>query len=113
MTHHHELGMPFEEPADVHRALLMLVEDFGSLDWNLHRPDILDDSELQAVVEVSQNLQIAHAAMVLEWLRVRLPRFDDELRKHLFTPQTIEWQTDETKIESGLYSPAWPNAARF
>lgn len=94
--------MPFVAPVDVHRALLMLVEDFGALDWNLHRQDTADDSRLRALVEINQQQQMVRAAMVLEWLRHRLPRFDEQLRKYLFASEDLHWRADQTPAATDI-----------
>ena len=48
------------------------------------------------------NEEVEHAAMVLEWIRRREPRFDKELKAYLFTTAPItKIEKEEEKREAG------------
>ena len=77
----------------LHYAIVSLMEELEAVDWYRQRADYTDDPELKAVLLHNANEEIEHAAMVLEWIRRREPRFDKELKEYLFTTAPI------TKIE--------------
>jgi hypothetical protein len=51
--------------------------------------DACKDDELRAILAHNRDEEKEHAAMVLEWIRRRDPRFDKELRDYLFTDEPI------------------------
>lgn len=73
----------------LHYAIASLMEELEAIDWYRQRADDTDDAELKAVLLHNANEEIEHAAMVLEWIRRREPRFDKELREYLFTDAPI------------------------
>lgn len=77
------------EAREVHRALASLIEELEAVDWYQQRVDVTQDAELKAVLAHNRDEEIEHAAMALEWLRRRLPKFDEELRSYLFTSVAI------------------------
>lgn len=93
-TVYHESGLS-PEAQDIHRALASLCEELEAVDWYNQRADVTTDNELRSVLIHNRNEEIEHAAMALEWLRRRIPEFDEELRTYLF--QTA----DITSIEGG------------
>ncbi len=82
-TTYHESGLS-EDTKDVHRALATLIEELEAVDWYHQRMDVTKDADLHAILEHHRDEEIEHAAMALEWLRRRLPKFDEELRAYLF-----------------------------
>ena len=68
-----------DETRDMHRAITSLMEELEAVDWYNQRVDACKDKELAAIL----------AAMVLEWIRRRDPRFDKELKDYLFTDKPI------------------------
>lgn len=78
---------------EMHRALKSLMEELEAVDWYQQRVDATEDPELRAVLIHNRNEELEHAAMVLEWLRRNNSKFDEMLRKYLFT------EGDITKIE--------------
>ena len=68
-----------DETRDMHRAITSLMEELEAVDWYNQRVDACKDKELAAIL----------AAMVLEWIRRRDPRFDKELKDYLFTDKSI------------------------
>lgn len=91
------MAIPYHEPAselspparEIHRALTSLIEELEAVDWYHQRADVTGDEELRAVLVHNRDEEIEHAAMALEWLRRRMPEFDEELRTYLFTSRPI------------------------
>ena len=73
----------------LHYAIASLMEELEAVDWYRQRADDTDDAELKAILLHNANEEIEHAAMVLEWIRRREPRFDKELKEYLFTSAPI------------------------
>ena len=94
------------EVRDVHRALASLIEELEAVDWYHQRASLADDEELRSIVEHNRDEEIEHAAMTLEWLRRRLPKFDEELRTYLFTsgPITALEEAGGAESEQGAES---------
>lgn len=74
---------------DMHRAIQSLMEELEAVDWYQQRVDACKDPELRQILEHNRDEEKEHAAMVLEWIRRRDPRFDKELRDYLFTDKPI------------------------
>ncbi len=100
------MAIPYHEPTselsaetrEVHRALTTLVEELEAVDWYQQRVDVTGDEELKAVLAHNRDEEIEHAAMTLEWLRRRVPQFDEQLRTYLFTSEPIT-QVEEAAEE--------------
>jgi ferritin-like protein len=78
-----------EETRDMHRAIVSLMEELEAVDWYNQRVDACQDKELAAILAHNRDEEKEHAAMVLEWIRRRDPRFDKELKDYLFTTEEI------------------------
>jgi len=74
---------------DLHRAIVSLREELEAIDWYQQRVDAAEDAELKTILAHNRDEEKEHAAMVLEWIRRRDPRFDQELRDYLFTDKPI------------------------
>ena len=94
-TYHEPAEKLPAEVRDVHRALASLIEELEAIDWYHQRASLTDDEELREIVKHNRDEEIEHASMALEWLRRRLPKFDEELRTYLFTSGAI------TELEEG------------
>ncbi|MGA9665475.1 MAG: ferritin-like domain-containing protein [Gallionella sp.] len=77
------------ETRDLHRAIVSLIEELEAVDWYNQRVDACSDPDLKAILAHNRDEEKEHAAMVLEWIRRRDPRFDKELRDYLFTDKNI------------------------
>ncbi len=77
------------ETIERHRAIASLMEELEAVDWYDQRVDATKDAELRAILEHNRDEEKEHAVMVLEWLRRRDPRFDQELRTYLFRKGSI------------------------
>ncbi|MEQ9642693.1 MAG: ferritin-like domain-containing protein [Alphaproteobacteria bacterium] len=86
---HEERDKLSVETQDRHRAIVSLMEELEAVDWYQQRVDATDDDELKAILAHNRDEEIEHAAMVLEWLRRRVPKFDEELSTYLNAPGAI------------------------
>ena len=78
-----------DETRDMHRAVVSLMEELEAADWYNQRIDACKDPELAAILAHNRDEEKEHAAMVLEWIRRRDPKFDEHLREFLFTDTPI------------------------
>ena len=98
------MSIPYHEPVtelsgearEIHRALSTVVEELEAVSWYQQRADVTGDDDLKAILIHNRNEEIEHAAMGLEWLRRRMPEFEEQLRTYLFTLQPI------TEIEDAV-----------
>ena len=85
---------PYEEltaeTRDMHRAIESLMEELEAVDWYNQRADACKDADLKAILEHNRDEEKEHAAMVLEWIRRRDPVMDEQLKKYLFSDQSLE-----------------------
>ena len=77
------------ETRDLARAVHSLMEELEAIDWYGQRVDVTDDDELRRILEHNRDEEKEHAAMVLEWIRRRDPKFDEHLRTYLFSSGDI------------------------
>jgi len=78
-----------DETRDMHRAIVSLMEELEAVDWYNQRVDACKDEELKEILAHNRDEEKEHAAMVLEWIRRRDPKFDSELKDYLFTEGPI------------------------
>ena len=78
-----------EETRDMHRAIISLMEELEAVDWYNQRIDVCKDKELAAILVHNRDEEKEHAAMVLEWIRRRDPKLDEQLKDYLFTTEEI------------------------
>ena len=69
---------------DMHRAIVSLMEELEAVDWYNQRVDAATDPELKRILGHNRDEEKEHAAMMLEWIRRRDPKMDEELREVLF-----------------------------
>lgn len=87
--YHEPINELTDKTRDMHRAIVSLMEELEAVDWYQQRIDACKDSELKAILAHNRDEEKEHAAMVLEWIRRRDPRFDKELRDYLFSDKAI------------------------
>ena len=87
--YHEALDELSDETKDMHRAITSLMEELEAVDWYNQRADACHDTELKGILEHNRDEEKEHAAMVLEWIRRRDPRFDKELKDYLFTTKPL------------------------
>ena len=93
--YHESLEVLKPETLDRHRALASIMEELEAVDWYDQRVDAAQDAELRAILAHNRDEEKEHASMVLEWLRRRDARFDEQLRNYLFTDKPILEQEHE------------------
>lgn len=69
---------------DMHRAIGALIEQLQALDLNSQRFEACTDPELRRVLAEHCNGGRKQIAMLLEWMRRRDARMDQEMKKALF-----------------------------
>lgn len=87
--YHEPINELSEQTRDMHRAIVSLMEELEAVDWYQQRVDACADGELKAILAHNRDEEKEHAAMVLEWIRRRDPKFDKELRDYLFTEKPL------------------------
>jgi ferritin-like protein len=96
MSEYHE---PVEEldgdARDAHRALISLQEEIEAVDWYHQRRLCCQDPELARVLEHNRNEEMEHAAMLLEWLRRKMPGWEERLKPMLFTTRALGPEADK------------------
>jgi ferritin-like protein len=94
-----------ESAADMHRALASLQEELEAIDYYHQRADRTQDAASKAILLHNRNEEIEHAAMLLEWLRRKMPDFDEALKTYLFTTDEIT-SIEESATGGGTSAPA-------
>jgi len=92
-----------QENRDITRALHSLKEEIEATDWYNQRAATTQDESIRRILIHNRDEEIEHAAMVLEWLRRRMPAFDENLRTYLFTSGPID-QIEEAETSGGEQS---------
>ena len=87
--YHEEVGELSDETRDMHRAIVSLMEELEAIDWYNQRVNACKDDELRSILVHNRDEEKEHAAMVLEWIRRRDPKFSGELKDYLFTTKPI------------------------
>jgi ferritin-like protein len=90
--YHEPVDKLSKETMDMHRAIVSLMEELEAVDWYNQRVDACSDPELKAILAHNRDEEKEHAAMMLEWIRRRDPRFDHELKDTLFKEGPITGQ---------------------
>ena len=87
--YHEPIGELTDATRDMHRAITSLMEELEAVDWYNQRVDAGRDEDLKAILAHNRDEEKEHAAMVLEWIRRRDPKFSEELKDYLFTDKVI------------------------
>jgi ferritin-like protein len=87
--YHEAIDELSDETRDMHRAIISLIEELEAVDWYNQRVDACANKELAAILAHNRDEEKEHAAMVLEWIRRKDPRFDKELKDYLFSSDPI------------------------
>jgi ferritin-like protein len=87
------------ETQDLSRAIRSLMEELEAIDWYGQRMDVTQDDELRGILEHNRDEEKEHAAMLLEWIRRRDVKFDEDLRTYLFKSDDV--LSIETAREAG------------
>lgn len=81
------------EVRDIHRAIVSFKEELEAIDWYNQRAVVCKDPTLRAILEHNRDEETEHAVMLLEWLRRRSPKFQEELKKRLFSEGPVAHDT--------------------
>lgn len=81
--YHEPISELADETRDMHRAITSLMEELEAVDWYNQRVDACTDKKLAAILAHNRDEEKEHAAMILEWIRRRDPKFDENLKKYL------------------------------
>jgi hypothetical protein len=76
--YHEPIAELSDETRDMHRAITSLMEELEAVDWYNQRMDACKDEELKAILKHNRDEEKEHAAMVLEWIRRRDPKLNEE-----------------------------------
>lgn len=93
--YHEPLERLSAQTMDMHRAITSLMEELEAVDWYNQRVDATTDPDLKRILEHNRDEEKEHAAMVLEWIRRRDPKMDEELRDVLFKEGDIAGHHDD------------------
>ena len=93
--YHEPLERLSAQTMDMHRAITSLMEELEAVDWYNQRVDATTDPELKRILEHNRDEEKEHAAMVLDWIRRRDPKMDEELRDVLFKEGDIAGHHDD------------------
>ncbi|MCE9571484.1 MAG: ferritin-like domain-containing protein [Rhodocyclales bacterium] len=77
------------ETRDMHRAVVSLMEELEAVDWYNQRADACVDPALRAILVHNRDEEKEHAAMLMEWIRRKDPRFSGQMKDYLFTETSI------------------------
>lgn len=88
--YHEPYELLSDETRDMHRAIISLMEELEAIDWYNQRIDVCTDDELRSVLIHNRDEEKEHAAMMLEWIRRRDAKFDEELKDYLFTDKSLK-----------------------
>lgn len=91
---------------DAHRAFISVMEEFEAADWYRQRAEACGDPQLRAVLLHNMNEELEHAAMLLEWLRRRIPELHEALSSYLFTTEEIVRIEETSTARSVAPNPA-------
>jgi len=82
-TYHEPLELLSEDTKNTHRAIVSLMEELEAIDWYQQRAEACSDPELSAVLTHNKNEEVEHAMMTLEWLRRKVPVFDENIGTYI------------------------------
>lgn len=77
---------------DMHRAIVSLTQELVAIDAYTQRYEACTDPELRLILANHRDKKKQHAAMLLEWMRRRDPKWDHYLRDALFKAGPITAQ---------------------
>ena len=96
----HEENLP-ADVIDRHRAITSIMEELEAVDWYDQRVAATSDPELAAILAHNRDEEKEHAAMTLEWLRRKDPRWDEMLKTYLFTDEPVLEVEEEAAGDDG------------
>jgi ferritin-like protein len=109
-TYHEPVSELSLESREVHRAVASLIEELEAVDWYHQRVNVCQDEELKAILVHNRDEEIEHAALALEWLRRRIPQFDQKLRSYLFTSAPITHIEEQDETSTARFAKGAPSS---
>jgi ferritin-like protein len=97
--YHEPLDKLSADTMDLHRAITSLMEELEAVDWYNQRIDAAADQELKQILRHNRDEEKEHAIMLLEWIRRRDPKMDEELRKRLYKDGPIVAHGHESETD--------------
>ena len=94
-----------QKTADQARAITSLGEELEAINYYNQRMAVAPDEELRKILVHNRDEEIEHAAMLIEWLRRNMDKWDEELRTYLFTTASIV-EVEEAAVEGTADSPS-------
>jgi ferritin-like protein len=91
---------------DSHRAIESLREELEAVDWYDQRAGATQDEALKALLIHNRDEEKEHAAMLLEWLRRRDPKINENLETYLNSKGPIHEVEAATKDAANDAGPA-------
>lgn len=73
----------------MHRAIVSAIEELEAIDWYQQRADAVQDQDMKEILLHNKHEEIEHFLMTLEWIRRKMPKMDEEMRKYLFSEGPI------------------------
>ncbi len=86
---------------DISRAITSLREELEAVDFYNQRAKTSVDKDLAGIMIHNRDEEIEHAAMLIEYLRRILPKFDEELKNFLFTSGSLVAKEGEVMGRDG------------
>jgi hypothetical protein len=105
-SYHEPTDKLSNEAMELHRGINSLIEELEAVNWYHQRADVTEDEELRQTVLHNRDEEIEHAVMLFEWLRRRMPAFDEEMRTYLFTEMPITDVEEAAEAEEADQEPA-------
>jgi ferritin-like protein len=89
-----------EQSRDYSRALNSIKEELEAIDWYTQRISATGDEQLRAILDHNRLEEMEHATLLFEWLRRRMPGWEEQMRRYLFTQGDVS--ALEQQAEQGL-----------
>ena len=87
-----------DDTSDMHKAIVLLMEELEAVDWYQQRVDACKDVDFKAILAHNRDEEKELASIILEWIRQNDPPFDNELKYHLFTDKPIAHEQTTTGL---------------
>ena len=87
--YHEPVELIPEDDRNIIRALISVKEEIEAIFWYHQRAVASQDEALRQIMMHNRDEEIEHAVMGLEYLRRKMPAFDEEMRTYLFTNAPI------------------------
>lgn len=96
--YHEPLEKLPQHVVEEHRAIASLIEELEAAHWYSERMVVSQDPELRSILEHNRDEELEHAAMLMEWMRRNMPKFNEQIQTYLNTTAPI---TEIEEAEEG------------